>query len=152
MKTWILAMAMMVGVTMSAQKPERHNNERGTKKVHHDLFTPEQKAELRAKHLTLQLDLSDKQQTEMKKLFLANAQEMKKAHEQHKANREAGKKPTQDERFAMETKKLDTQITNKREIKKILTADQYQKFEKMKEGHNKKFMKRAKKLKKQHRR
>jgi hypothetical protein len=138
---------------MSAQHHDRrHNDERGPKKEHREQFTPEQRAELRAKHLTLELDLTDKQQGELKKLFVANAQEMEKAREQHKADREAGKKPTQEERFAMETKKLDAQIASKREIKKILTAEQYEKFEKMKAKREAKITKKAKKFKKQRRR
>jgi len=153
MKTWILAMAMMVGVTMSAQHHDKkHDNERGPKKEHRELFTPEQRAELRAKRLTLELDLNDKQQTELQKLFLANAQEIKKAHEQHKADREARKKPTQEERFAMATKILDNQIVTKRELKKILTADQYAKFEDVKDKREQKITKRVKKFKKHHRR
>ncbi len=81
-----------------------------------------------------------------------NAQEAKKAHEQRKADREAGKKPTADERFAMTAKRLDNQIATKREIKKILTADQYAKFEKMKDKREQKITKTAKKFKKQRRR
>jgi len=153
MKTWILAMAMMAGVTMSAQHHDRrHDDERGPKKEHRESFTPEQKAELRAKHLTLKLDLTDKQQTELKTLFLANAQEAKKAHEQRKEEREAGKKPSADERFERTTKRLDTQIDNQRKIRKILTEEQFSKFEKMKDRREQKITKRAKKFKKQRRR
>jgi len=153
MKMWILAMAMMVGVTMSAQHHDRsNNNERGPKKEHHEPFTPEQRAELRAKHLTLALDLTDKQQTELQKLFLTHAQEMKKMHEQRKADRKAGKKPTQEERFAMASKRLDAQIAAKRDVKKILTAEQYAEFEKIKDKGEHKITKRMKKFKKHHRR
>lgn len=153
MKTWIVALAMMMGVTMTAQEHGRkHDGERGPRKEHRENFTPEQKAELKAKQLTLKLDLTDKQQAELQKLFTENAKERQKAMEERKANREAGKQPTNQERFEMKTKMLDAQIANNRKIKSILTAEQYAKFGKMKEGHHEKITKRVKKFKKHHRR
>jgi periplasmic protein CpxP/Spy len=51
MKTWILGVMMMAGMAMSAQH-------RGEKRDH---LKPEQRAELRAKEMTLALDLNEKQ-------------------------------------------------------------------------------------------
>ncbi|KOS07875.1 hypothetical protein AM493_18780 [Flavobacterium akiainvivens] len=142
-----------MGLTMSAQQHNRrHDGEHGPRKEHRDPFTPEQRAELRAKKLTLQLDLTDKQQTELQKVFTTQAKERQTAMEQHKANREAGKKLSPDERFAMQNRKLENQISAKRELKKILTEDQFAKFEKMKHKRHEKITKRAKKMKKHHRR
>ena len=63
---WIVAMAMMMGVTMGAQEHGRkHHGEDRPAKEQRDPFTPEQHAELRAKKLTLSLDLTDKQQAEL---------------------------------------------------------------------------------------
>ena len=61
---------------------------------------------------------------------------------QHKADKAAGKKPTADERFAMKSKMLDEKIAMKAEMKKILTAEQFDKWEKTAEqrkakGHRK---------------
>lgn len=138
MKTWILAMAMMAGVTMIAQPNNREKfDHKGPGREQRDPFTPEQRTELKVKHLTLALDLTDKQQKELQKLFLNQNKEREQFMALHKANKDAGKKPTTDERFAMQTKRLDAQIATQREIKKILTAEQFTKFEQLKEkGHD----------------
>lgn len=118
MKTWILAIMMMAGISMSAQhKGEMRDN-----------LKPEQRAELRAKEMTLALDLNDKQQKEVKALMLDRAKKAETARAQHKAAKEAGKRPTADEKFAMKSKMLDEQIALKAEMKKILTAEQYAKW------------------------
>jgi periplasmic protein CpxP/Spy len=64
------------------------------------------------------------------------------ARAQHKAAKEAGKKPTQDERFAMRSKMLDEQIAMKAEMKKILSAEQYEKWQQKKEHMKKRVEKR----------
>lgn len=132
MKTWILAMAMMMGFAMNAQSGNRKMDGNRPEKEHHNPFTPAQRAELRAKKLTLALDLNDKQQKEIEKLMLAGATERQQLMTQHKADREAGKKPTQDEHFAMMNRKLDAEIATKKELRKILTAEQFAKYEQLK--------------------
>lgn len=132
MKTWILAIMMMAGVTLNAQeKGERHEQ-----------LKPEQRAELRAKEMTLTLDLNEKQQKDIKALYLDRAKKTDAAREQFKAAKEAGKKPTADEKFAMRSKMLDEQIAMKADMKKILTAEQYAKWEQKKEHMKKRFEKR----------
>jgi len=138
MKTWILAMAMMMGFAMSAQPGERNMDGGRPGKEHRDPFTPAQRAELRAKKLALELDLNDKQQKEIQKLVLASETERDQLMTQHKANREAGKKPTADEKFAMMNKRLDAEIAIKKEVKKILTADQFAKYEQLKDERHEK--------------
>lgn len=127
MKTWILAIMMVAGMTMSAQQ-------RGEKR---EQLKPEQRAELRAKEMALALDLNDKQQKDLKALYLDRAKKTDAARAQYKAAREAGKNPTADEKFAMRSKMLDEQIAMKAEMKKILTAEQYAKWE-VKKEHMKK--------------
>ena len=145
MKTWILAMAMMAGVTMTAQPNEgRKFDNRAPGKEHHDPFTPEQRTELKVKHLTLALDLSDKQQREMQKLLLNQNKEREQFMALHKADKEVGKKPTADERYTMQNKRLDAQIAMQREVKKILTPEQFTKFELLKEKRHDKMNRRHK--------
>jgi Spy/CpxP family protein refolding chaperone len=150
MKTWILAIAMMTGVTMSAQdggrKTDRphHDKERIEHRAH---LTPEQRAELRAKQLTLALDLSDKQQKDVQKLIQGREAKNQELIAKHKTDKEAGKMPTDNERFAMRSQMLEDRIALKREMKKILTADQYAKFEKMKDGAREKGFKGERKFK-----
>lgn len=120
MKNLIVAVIMMAGVAMSAQH-------RGEKREH---FKPEQRAELKAKEMTLALNLNEKQQKDVKALLLDRSKKAEAAMAQRKAAKDAGKKPTADERFAMKSKMLDEQIAMKAEMKKILSAEQFDKWEK----------------------
>lgn len=141
MKMWILAAAMMMGVTMNAQREESNTQRpphakermerRHFKKEPHEKLTAEQHSELRSKHLTLALGLSDKQQSDVKKLLLDREVKKEQFIKDRKAAKDAGTKPTAEERFAMKSKRLDDQIAMQRDMKKILSAEQYGKFEKM---------------------
>lgn len=142
MRTLILAAVMMMGVTMSAQQ----------KDVKREPLKPEQRAELASKKLALELNLNEKQQKDVQKLFLEKSKKAEQAKAQRKADKEAGKKPNADERYAMMNKRLDSQIAMKAEMKKILTAEQFTKWETMKKGNHGKITKGRKNFKKAHRR
>lgn len=123
MKTWILAVVIMMGITVNAQ----------TKKEHKEALTPEQKVELRVKKLTLALDLNSKQQKEMKVLLLSKETERQQVIEKLKLDNKAKKELTADERFAMKNNALDKKIEMKEEMKKILTKEQIEKLDKISE-------------------
>lgn len=141
MKTWILAIVMMMGFAMNAQHGERRHNEKRHGKEHTEHFTPEQKAELQAKKMTLALDLSDKQQADVKAFLLERNKEKQKQMETLKANREAGKKLTSDDRFAMNNRRLDDKLAMKAFMKKTLDARQLSKLEEMKKHRHEKITK-----------
>jgi Spy/CpxP family protein refolding chaperone len=142
MRTWILVTVMMIGLSAVAQPG---NEKRG------DKLTPEQRVELQTKKMTLELDLNDKQQQEVKQLLTKKSNEREERMAKHKAKKEEGKKLTPDERFAMQSNRLDKQIEIKREMKKILTPEQFEKFEAMHVKRHEKITKRSKNLKKHHR-
>jgi protein-tyrosine-phosphatase len=142
MKTLILAAAMMMGVATTAQE----------KKDRPEPLKPEQRAELRVKQMDLALDLNDKQAKDIQKLMLEKTKKAEAFKVQRKANKDAGKKLTADERFAMKSKALDERIAMKQEMKNILTADQFAKWEAMKKDRHGKITKRHKNLKKHDRR
>lgn len=123
MKTWILAVVIMMGITVNAQ----------TKKEHKEALTPEQKVELRVKKLTLALDLNSKQQKEMKVLLLSKETERQQVIEKLKLDNKAKKELTADERFAIKNNALDKKIEMKEEMKKILTKEQIEKLDKISE-------------------
>lgn len=122
MKTWILAMAMMVAVGVNAQD----------KKERPEPLKPEQRVELQVKKMTLALDLNSEQQKNIEKLLLDKSKERQLAREHYKTQKQAGKKLTSDERFAMRSKMLDDKIAMKSAMKNILTKEQFEKFDKMK--------------------
>ncbi|MEZ4803643.1 MAG: hypothetical protein R2797_12800 [Gelidibacter sp.] len=94
-------------------------------------MTPEEIAQLQTKKMTLHLDLTSAQQSEVEKLLLAEAKERKAKMETFKAKKEAGEKPTKDERVKMENARLDHEIEFKKKMKAILNAEQYEKFDTM---------------------
>src|SRR5690554_6509324 len=86
-------------------------------------FTPEQRAELHSKKMTLHLDLTDLQQKKIKQLFL----DMAKDKPTDAPNK---KTMTPEAKYAFKNAQMDRRITMKREIKKILSPEQFEKWEK----------------------
>ncbi len=140
MRTWILAAIMLVGLSAAAQPGDRQR----------ERLTPEQRVELQVKRMTLELDLNDKQQQEVKKLLTQKSKDREAKIAEHKTKREEREKLTSEERFAMQSNMLDEQIEMKKEMKKILTAEQFEKYEAMQEQRKEKITKRSKNLKKRH--
>jgi hypothetical protein len=130
MKKLIVLVVLMAGISAMAQKPER---ERGNRGAMGDM-TPEQIATLQTKKMTLALDLTDAQQEQIQRLNLENATARAAKMEEMKAKKESGeaKKLTSEERYAMQTARLDHQIVQKEKMKEILNTEQYGKWEKMK--------------------
>ena len=92
-------------------------------------FSPEQQTELQVKRMTLHLDLTTKQQEELKKVVLENTKKREAKKVEMQAKRAEGKTPTTEERFQMQNQRLDNQIAMKAELKKILTKEQMEKWE-----------------------
>ena len=152
MKTWILVLVFMAGFAVNAQPAQRGMDRQRPEKEHREPFTAAQRAELRSKKLALKLDLNDKQQNEIQKLLLTRETEKEQLMALHKANRDAAKKPTADDRFAMMSKRLDAEIAMKKEVKKILTVEQFAKYEQLRDEQHKKMRKGAHNFKKHNRR
>ena len=127
MKKVILLLLCMVGLTAMAQRGE--NGQRNGMK---DL-TPEQMATLQTKKMVLALDLSQDQQSKIQAINLEKAVARKAKWEERKALKENGeaKKPTSEERYTMQNARLDQMIAQQAEMKNILSAEQYSKWEKM---------------------
>ena len=60
-----------------------------------------------------------------------NAEERLKIREEHQANRKEGTRPTQEQRFKNANLALDKQIAHKAEMKKILSPEQFDKWNKV---------------------
>ena len=98
----------------------------------------EQQTILQVKRMTLALDLSLKQQEDIKSLLLERAQK-KAAHQlAQKTKKEKGEKPTASEKFEMHSQLLDAQIEFKSKMKKILSEEQFKKWEKLRNRKGKK--------------
>ncbi|MGQ2982011.1 hypothetical protein [Flavobacterium sp.] len=150
MKTWILALAMVAAVTVNAQHGERRHEDGMHGREKAERFTPEQRTELQVKKMTLDLDLTEKQQKDIKAYFLEKAKEKEKVAAVIKADRDAGKKPTDDERFAMKSKMLDEKIATKAFLKRTLNPEQLIKLEHIKNDRSEKITKKHENFKKRH--
>lgn len=118
---------LMVGITIFAQ--ERNRRQQGNEM---EQFTPEQRSELQVKKLTLELDLNESQQKDIKAFITDKNAKMETRKTAMKVMKEKGTKPTSDERFAMKSKMLDEQITNKKRMEKILNSKQLEKWSDLK--------------------
>lgn len=102
-------------------------NENRQKKMNED-FTSEQKAILRTKQMTLELDLTDAQQKQMLSLNKKWAEEKTSQKAAMKSlNKE---EMTSTEKFNHMNAMLDSKIARQNEVKKILTEDQYNHWKK----------------------
>lgn len=118
----ILVVALGLTSTVQAQKGKKGGFEK---------LTPEQRTELAVKKMILKLDLTPAQANQVKPLIVQKMAERQAMKEKRKAFKESGKKPTADERYAMQNARLDKQIAFKNDMKQILNEKQYEKFEKM---------------------
>jgi len=131
MKNLLLMLVILMSLPMvaTAQNTQRQNqatNSRGMAD-----YTPEEAATLQTKRMTLLLDLNEKQQAQVNKIFLENATQRQAMREANQAKRQTGERPklTKEERFAMQNTSLDNQIALKAKMKNILNEEQYAKWE-----------------------
>lgn len=89
-------------------------------------YTPEQIAELRTKKMDLQLDLTEQQEKRVYSLMLNKMIKRKAKKEDHK------------EKVSFEKRKemLDHRIEEKKELKSILTKEQFDKWETIMQSKN----------------
>ncbi len=132
MRKLIVAALLVVGMTSFAQ--EGNKMERRQHGMETEKFTSEQRNELMLKKMTLELDLSAKQQNKMKSII---AEKSTKHYAMIKARKKNKEKPTREERFAMKSKMLDEQIGMKGKMKSILSVEQFEKWNTMKAKHHK---------------
>lgn len=118
---FILTFMMAFATTLNAQQKKEHKKPK---------FSPEQHVNLALKKMTLSLDLSEKQQDQIKPLLIAKAASKKAAMEKRKKAKESKKRPTADEIYAIKMKRLDAMILMKSKMKNILNKEQFEKFEK----------------------
>lgn len=118
-------------VTAQKQNRDYQKSEKQGKHQRFKDFTPEEVATLQTKKMTLRLDLTEAQQKEIQKLNLANTEKRSARREASKLNKEKrnGEKLSKEKRLNMMNGRLDKQISNKKEMKRILSKEQFEKFE-----------------------
>lgn len=131
MKKVLFAALFLIGVSSFAQdgpaKGRKHDRVS---------LSPAQRSDLRVKELTLELGLNASQQKEIAAIIAEQENKREAYRNELKANREKAK-PTADEVYAKKSKMLDEKIAEKEKVKKVLTADQFQKWEQLKQNQKK---------------
>ena len=143
MKTLIIALVFGIGVSGFAQVSTSQTN---TNRNRMEKMTPEQRQQKHLAKLTKELNLDNKQQDAVSKILAdknVKAQDLKAQKETRKAN---GTKMSPEERTAFRNNMIAEKANNENQIKGILTADQYAKWQAMR-ADNKEKMKHKRKEK-----
>lgn len=128
MKKLALIVLLVVGLSTYAQEEKKQERQGAAR----ERLSPEQRNQLQLKKITLDLNLNESQQKEIAKILEEQSAKRQTEMATFKANKEKGVKPTAEERFAMKNKKLDEAIAVKAKVQKVLTPEQFKKWEDMK--------------------
>ncbi|QIE60284.1 hypothetical protein G5B37_12140 [Rasiella rasia] len=143
MKNVLMIALVLFSYTLIAQPGDRRDSEKRKEKMEKMKdWTPEEIADIKTKKLALHLDLTDAQQ---KKVYPIELQIAKKRQEM-RLEKEKKTEKTSKEAYERQKNLLDEKLSVKQQYKSVLTAEQYEKWEKTSKG-----MKRGKRLKTKHR-
>lgn len=129
MKKLILIALAFVSIQAFAQPGDRDGRRGQGQKMKN--LTAKDMAELGTKKLTLDLDLSEDQKSEVQAILLEEGKFRKQKMQEHQAIREniEEARPSKEERLEMEKEKLDRQIAMKEKMKSVLNDEQYAEWE-----------------------
>ncbi len=143
-KLVVIALALITLNGMAQEKRNQSVDREELSEFRKDM-TPNEIAGLKSKQMTLQLDLTDKQQSKVHSIILTHSETNQNLRKESKgANDDQKEKRSKDDFVKMQNHRLDQKIEMKREMKAILSPEQYAKFEKMgprqhrKKGNHKK--------------
>ncbi|WBL26114.1 hypothetical protein [Zunongwangia sp. HGR-M22] len=122
MKRLCFIMMMLVAVSSFAQQKE--DRRKPIKERAGMNMTAEEKAILKSKRLTLDLDLTEHQQKEFQKLYTERAKDRAKMREEMKDAAEDGK--LKEEAFERMNTRLDKEIAFQQAMLEILSKEQYE--------------------------
>ncbi len=142
MKKLIIALLLTSSLATFAQE-KKINRKDKTSKI--EKLTPEQRTSLQVKELTLKLDLSDQQQKEITEVIKTH--QNKVAEQKSKIKTDRNDKLSAEQRFELKNQMLDQKIEYKKNIKKILNDQQFEKWSKIKTDHKWKTSKKMKHFK-----
>lgn len=121
MKKLVLIALLVVGMTSFAQVEKEKLGKAGMEKL-----TPEQRQEKHLKRLTAELNLNTNQQAQVGKILAENGEK----REAMKANQE---KPTEEQKSEFKKQRDEEKAVVNEKMKKILSAEQFEKWNALKE-------------------
>ena len=144
MKRLVILALALITFQANAQDTKDHKiGDRSDRLEKRMELEPQEMAELQTKKMTLHLDLTEAQQKKVMAINLENAKKQKEAMKKRLEAKDEKTKPTKEEKLKRMNDRLDQQIATKKKMKEILTAEQYEKWEKsqVKRGNRNKKMK-----------
>ena len=126
MKNLFLALLLFVGITAMAQEKKERRPER-------EKLTKEQKVDLQVKKMTQELSLNEKQIKEVRVIVTQQVEKREAKRAEMETKKAEMKAKKAEKRAEMKTKMAEEQAAVTSEMKKILTADQYQKLLEMRQ-------------------
>ncbi len=116
MKKVVFVLIALIAFSVQAQREGSGNRSN---------MTPEEMATSRTKQMTKDLDLTEVQQSKVQAINSKNAETFGKLRGKRRSDL------SEDERSALRSKMREIQTENQKEMKKILTDEQYKKWDKM---------------------
>ena len=139
----LLIFALALGSLTAFSQDDSQRNQKDLMKRISERPTPEQRAELQTKRLTLNLDLDKSQQLKVQDILLNHYKEF------DNSDRKKGfEKMTAEEKHAVKVEHMDGAIALKEKMKGVLNAEQYAKYAQMQERQIKRVQRNRKKRKK----
>jgi periplasmic protein CpxP/Spy len=120
MKKLLIIALLGIGILGFAQKAKGGDKAQNS---------PEQKAEIRANNMKKSLGLSDQQTKEVKAILLAKIEKNSELRANLKSKRDSGEKLSKEEKAELKIEIKDEVNATKEDFKKILTPEQYAKYE-----------------------
>ena len=120
MKKFLIIALLGIGIVGFSQKGNKGDKEQ---------LSLEQKAEKRANHMKNSLGLSDQQTKEVKAILLAKIEKNTALRANLKSKRESSEKLSKEEKAELKKGVQDEVNATKEDFKKILTPEQYAKYE-----------------------
>lgn len=133
MKTLIIALVFGIGVSGFAQVRTPQPGDPSIEKL-----TPEQRQEKHLAKLTKELNLDAKQQEAVGKILAEKSDKAKDFKAKKEARKESGEKLTMQEKQALKSSLKAEKADTESKMKAILSAEQYQKWETMREENKEK--------------
>lgn len=147
-KLLIVAVALFALQINAQDKKENRKELRKEKMEQYRNMDSKEIAALQTKKMTLALDLTPEQQSKVEQINIKNADLRKAAMEKRMAAKDTDKKLSPEDKLKRENERLDQEIATKREMKAILTPEQYEKYSKMSKRRGNKGMRGKMKSKK----
>ena len=135
MRKLVLMAFIVVGITTFAQEKKEERKEK---------FTSEQRVDFQVKKITKELNLNDNQVNQVKALIAKEVEKREAKKAEMKSKRAEQTKPSKEEKEARRNEMKANQEAMKAEMKKILTSEQYTKWELKQEERKEKMIERLK--------